>query len=218
MKVFLSALALLGFAQFSKAQTNEGDTVSTATVTGQRIQVKAGGFYAEPFLSLGREDSSMRSGSIAETSGRVDGGGFGARIGVHALESMFIGVDARYARSRIADSFYESADGNLYNYGPMIGAQMPWYGARAWASYVLGGEFDPRSGRDGFDVRFRDPRGYRVGAGIHYKSASVNLEWQDLVYDTTNIQSLGRMIAEQDSRIDFVTRGFTLSVSFPVDL
>lgn len=203
-----------------KAQTSS-DNVSTATVAGERREIKPGGFYAEPFVTLSRDNSSIRTSEIplaSDTSGRVDGAGLGARLGVHASEIVFLGVDARYQRSRMTDSFYENADGNMYNYGPVIGAQTPWYGVRAWASYVIGGEFDPKAGRSGLDVRFRDPRGYRVGAGLHYLSASINLEYQDLVYDTTQIQSIGRLTANQDSRIDFESRGFVVSLSFPLEL
>ncbi len=219
MKYILVSTMMLLASVTGWAQTSS-DNVSRTTVAGK--PVKPGGFYAEPFVSLSRDDSSIRTSQVpmitGDTSGRVDGAGFGTRLGVHASETVFIGVDARYQRSRIADSFYQSADGNLYNFGPMIGGQMPWYGLRGWAEYVIGGEFDPTAGRNGFDVRFRDPRGYRLGAGLHYLNASVNLEFQDLVYDTTQIQSLGRIQTGDDTRVDFTTRGFIVSLSFPMEL
>jgi len=221
MRKILTALALVVSYSHAALAYNDPTRETKTTMptgTGERVIVEKGGFYAEPFVSLSRDTSSMGTSSLADTSGRIDGFGLGTRLGIHALETVFLGVDARYHRSRMLDSFYQSADGSGFNYGPMIGAQMPWYGLRAWAGYVLGGEFDPRSGNNGLDVRFRDPRGFRVGTGIHFEAASVNLEYQDLVYDTTQVQSTGTVASLDTSRFAFASQGFTLSLSVPLEL
>ena len=219
-KTILIATAFITLVAFNVFA--QDDLTSTTTVTEPTRPIKPGGFFAEPFLTIGRDDSSLKttqnSPMANDTSGNTDSAGVGARVGVHASQMVFLGVDGRYQRARLADSFYQAADGNLYNYGPFIGAQMPWYGVRAWAEYVLGGEFDPKPGINGFDTRFRDPRGYRVGAGIHYLEVSLNLEYQDLVYDTTQIQSIGRLPVASDSQLNFESKGFIVSLSFPIEM
>ena len=52
------------------------------------------------------------------------------------------------------DSFYQTADADVYNYGPTLGVQMPFAGLRLMGTYVLGGAFDPAAGAYGIDLKF----------------------------------------------------------------
>ena len=82
--------------------------------------------------------------------------------------------------------------------------------------YVV--EMDPEAGIDGLDLKFKDARGYRVGGGVHFAALAVNLEYEDLTYQNTDIQSYGILNATGSSDVDMTQRGTVVSLSFPFEL
>jgi hypothetical protein len=73
----------------------------------------------------------------------------------------------------------------------VVGLQLPTdLNIRVWYTYVMGGQLDPEKS-DGFDVKYEDANGHRVGAGIAYKALSFNIEYQDITYDKTRLESVG---------------------------
>lgn len=211
----------LTFAQTTSEQNSETTTTTTKTEeTGPARN--AAGLFVEPMLLGSVSDTEIKTSQLPiitdDTSGRLETAGLGMRLGGHIGEVVFLAADARYNRSRFTDSFYNSADSAGYNYGATLGVQTPFAGVRVWGTQVLGGEMDPAAGNSGLDVKFQGARGYRVGAGLHFAALALSLEYEDLTYGNTNIQSLGSLTANQDVDVDFTQRGTILSLSFPVEL
>ncbi len=218
-------LALTGFA----AQAQEEETVTTTTTERTETEqyddspeISRGGLMIEPILSVSREDSTIKTSQLPvitdDSSGTIEGVGAGLRLGVHASEVFFLGVDGRYSRMRFNDSFYEASEGDMYNVGPSVVLQMPVFGLRAWGTYVMAGQFDPESGVQGLDVKFTEAEGYRLGLGVRFKAVSVNLEYQNLRFDKTEIESFGSLGVNSAANVDFENQGYSLSLSFPVEL
>ena len=147
----------------------------------------------------------------------LDANGFGiaGRLGFHINESFWIAIDGRYSMPGIDDSNY-TAPAVSTNYGPAIGIQMPNFGLRLWGVYVLGGEMDPEA--DGsLDVKFEEASGYRIGVGINLSIVSLNLEYQDLKYDTMKLEKIGPF--SPGTSFDSVNgdlKSWIASVSFPL--
>jgi hypothetical protein len=154
----------------------------------------------------------------ADNTGTSRGFGLDLKLGGHIGEMFFLGVDGRYERSQLNDSSYSSANTNVYNWGPVAGFQAPFYGLRVWGTYIVDGIADPDAGARGVDLKFKDPFGWRVGAGVRFAAVSVNVEYEDLTYRTTEIQSLGDVGVGRDTGIDYAQRGYGLSLSFPIQL
>lgn len=228
MKIFTRAsLALLMFfgiySQQAKSQTTES---TETTVTTQRERdpfLSPGGFFLEPFLDYETADTKIISSQIlpgvtSDTSGTNQGFGIGTRLGGHVWESFWLAADVRYSRTALADSFYGSADADNFSYGPTLGVQTPWVGIRVYGTYILGGFSDPSEGNMGMNLRFKDLRGYRIGAGVHLAAVSVNLEYHDQKFKTTELQSIGSVALRAPTSIDTTGTGYTLSVGFPLEL
>lgn len=180
----------------------------------------AGPFF-EPLVTYEKLDTKVNyPAPFNDSKGESDGYGIGARIGVHLYESLFLGLDGRYAQTEYnANSGDYVADTNQYNYGPVLGVQLPTpISLRVWGGYIVDGEFDPGRAND-TDLRFEDASGYRVGAGLGIAMLSLNLEYQKIKYDKAILESAGPF--DPNERFDDVSMdadGYLLSISFPVSL
>lgn len=219
--IFLT-LTLAALGSIAEAQDTITTTTTSETTESEDRRISPGGLFLEPILMASSASSSIKTSQLAavsdDTSGTVRGLGLGLRFGVHISEIIFLAADGRYQRAEFTDSFYNSSTGDAYNYGPTLGVQMPVAGLRAWGGYVLGGEYNPGAGVQGLDLKFRNARGYRLGAGIHIASISANLEYENLVYDNTDIESFGSLAVNDQTNVDFSTEAVALSLSFPVEL
>lgn len=220
--LFVSLLLGVGpvFAQDGTYTETETTVTETTDTTANRPVER--GLFLEPMLTYTREESSIEATNTAnfggDQSADANGIGVGLRVGGHVGESFFLGLDGRYSRLELSDSAYGNAEGDSYNIGPVVGLQMPTLlGLRVWGTYVLAGEFDPETGNGGLNVRFEQPEGWRVGAGIKLASMSLNVEYQDLSFDRTDIQSLGT-VGTAATDVDFDLDGYTFSLSFPLEL
>lgn len=195
-------------------------TTSQYTETDEKPRISKGGFYIEPMVSAIREDSTLNSTGLGgNTSGTTEGYGVGLRLGGHVSEVLFLGVDGRYAKMQQSDAFYDKKSSNVYNVAPMIGLQTPLWGIRVLAGYVLLGENGPDANSQGVKLRFTEPRGWRLGAGLHAGPVGINLEYQDLKYNKADILASGNLASTANvSGIDESTKGYALSLSFPVEL
>lgn len=203
------------------ASSQESKTItSQISETDDKSRILKGGFYIEPMLSAIREDSTLSSTDLgANTSGTTEGYGIGLRLGGHVSEVLFLGVDGRYSKMKQSDSFYDKNSSNVYNLAPMIGLQTPLWGIRILAGYVVLGENSQDANRQGVKLKFTEPNGWRVGAGIHAGPVGINLEYQDLKYNKADVQSLGSVATNVNvNGIDESTKGYALSLSFPVSL
>lgn len=207
-------------ASDSASMQESKTTTSQYSESDEKPRISKGGFYIEPMISAIREDSTLNSAAIGgNTSGTTEGYGVGLRLGGHVSEVLFLGVDGRYAKMKQSDSFYDNNSANIYNVAPMIGLQTPLWGVRILAGYVLLGENSPDANRQGVKLKFTEPRGWRVGAGLHAGPVGINLEYQDLKYNKADVQALGSVASNVNiTGIDESTKGYSLSLSFPVEM
>lgn len=218
-KIALSLLSVI--ASVSVAHAQQGSS-SGAYKTDEDRRVSNSGLFIEPMILASREDSEIKTSQLPvindDTSGRIEGAGLGLRLGGHVADVLFLAADARYNRSTFQDSFYQNATSTASNLGATLGVQTPLFGIRLWGTSVLAGEMDPEAGIDGLDLKFKDARGYRVGGGVHFAALAVNLEYEDLTYQNTDIQSYGILNATGSSDVDMTQRGTVVSLSFPFEL
>jgi hypothetical protein len=199
--------------------TSEETTSRTYHEEMGKHERKAAGFYIEPGIFGAREDADIKSAAITgDQTGSSNGFGADLRLGGHLGEVFFLGADGRYERSRLEDTGYGNQDVNAWNWGPTAGLQAPWAGMRVWGTYVVDGNYDPDAGSNGTDLKFKDPYGWRAGVGFRLSAVSLNVEYEDLTYRTTDIQSLGNVPAGTSTNADFAQRGYAVSLSFPIDL
>lgn len=198
------AFALIGFSFAAQAEN-----------------LKPGGLFIEPMLTYQKADTkqnwSQTFGGLKDATGHMDGLGLGMRLGGHVSEIVFLGADLRYSMLKMESSDVGKADAYGYNYGAVLGAQMPWYGLRLWGTYVIGGAFDPKKTDKGADVKLDDQRGYRLGAGIKLASVSLNIEYEDTSYSKASVQDAGGFsLLNKD--FDTTQKAWIASVSFPIAL
>jgi hypothetical protein len=196
--------------------------LATVLVGAPAFADDGGGLFVEPMVTLGRDTADIKTSSIPlfdDTNGTVSSYGVGAKLGMHINDVFFAGLDGRFNRSKMSDSSYGSPTGNGYNVGVTAGVQMPVVGLRVFGTYVPFGGFDPEAGNQGVDLKFKKAKGFRVGAGFRVAMVSLNLEYQVLKYDQTEVQSIGSSGAiNGTTNVDYETKGWVASVSFPLDL
>lgn len=202
------AACFMGFALLSVFNMNHA------------FAIDKGGIFLEPMLTYetGKDGSINYPSPVNSSESDVNGFGAGVRLGLHIFESAFIGVDGRYSMPKFDDtSLNQDTDAKSWNYGPMIGLQMPFLvGLRAWAGWVLGGELDPDRDQ-GVDQNFKSAGGWRIGAGLKVAFASLNLEYQSITYDETDINQVGVFATDfSTDNIEFENKSWVLSVSFPM--
>lgn len=183
-------------------------------------QTSPGGAFIEPSITYDMgSTSSNYPAPLASSSGRSDGLGLGARLGMHVDETFFLGLDLRYSRPQFQDSSVNyNAKATSTNWGPVIGAQMPSLGIRAWGSYIADGELNPEQSGN-FDVKLMNSRGYRLGAGFRVAAVSFDLEYQQVKYDRMNLEQVGPFATNADfSNVNLENRAWIAGVSFPFEL
>ena len=175
------------------------------------------GFFLEPMITYQnfKADIEYPNTFLSDSSGDVKGTGFGLRLGGHVVDTLFLAADLRYAQPKYQDSNFE-ADAKQSNYGVVLGLQMPILGLRIWGSYIADGVLDPKED-NGVDLKFKEAKGHRLGAGFHVAMFSINVEYQNLKYDSTELEKLGPFtdVNAQD-RIELTESGYVASVSFPI--
>ena len=178
-----------------------------------------GGLFVEPSITYEASSTAKVDwpSPLSSSAGSVLGLGIGARLGVHLADIFFVGADARYSQPKFKDSDNSfEADSASLNYGVVAGLQTPVAGLRVWGGYVLGGEIDPKED-NGFNFKFKEATGYRVGAGLYVAVVSVNLEYQSLKYNTAELQDAGAFTGNLDNTT-MTNDAYVLSVSFPIAL
>lgn len=177
------------------------------------------GLFVEPLVTY--EGSSKTEldwpTPFQSSTGSVEGLGVGARLGGHINEIFLVAADVRYSKPQFKNSANNiDVASNQHNHGVMVGAQTPFLGIRITGSYILGGELDPDAGNN-VNAKFTEGTGYRVGAGMHFAFVSVNLEYQDMKYNKTTLESVGPF-AGPDLDYDLTNKSYILSVGFPIEL
>ena len=175
------------------------------------------GFFLEPMVTYQdlKADIEYPNTFLSDSSGEIKGPGLGLRAGGHVLDTLFLAADVRYAQPKYKDSNFES-EAKAMNYGVVLGLQMPIAGLRLWATYIVDGNLDPKEDNS-VDLKFKEAKGQRFGAGLHVAMFSVNIEYQNVKYDSTELEKIGPFanVNAQDS-IELTEKGYVASVSFPI--
>lgn len=177
-----------------------------------------GGLFLEPAITWesGSSDLDLPS-PFSNSEADLDGFGVGMRLGFHAMESFFIGVDGRYSFLKFEENkLGMDTDAKSWNIGPVVGLQMPTdLGIRVWAGYIAAGEVDPDKDRE-LDIKFKSGSGFRVGGGLKLALVSLNVEYQKIKYDKTELESIGIFDPGSESKqTDLDNESIVLSVSMP---
>lgn len=177
------------------------------------------GLFVEPMLTYERGKADLDLPTPFNSSdSTVNGFGLGLRLGLHVYESVFVGIDGRYSRPKYKnDDTRVDRLANSYNFGPIVGIQMPTpIAARVWGSYIMGGEMDVAQDGD-VDYKFKKGEGYRIGGGIKLAAVSLNLEYQDIKYDETELSDAS-IFSGTTSNAQQTNQSVIFSVSFPISI
>jgi len=178
------------------------------------------GLFFEPGVTYENLQGSVNYPSPwTSSTGKLEGFGLVAKLGLHVNDILFVALDGRYSRPNYTDNNNNyKATASSDNFGPVVGIQMPYAGLRLWGEYVAVGEVDPGSNNN-TQVKFSDGKGYRVGAGIHLFAVSLNLEYQNVKYDHANLEQLGPFNPGTNfNNVDSQSNGWIASVTFPIEL
>ena len=181
----------------------------------------SGGFFLEPMVTYEKGEGDLNfPAPFSNDETDLNGFGAGLRLGFHILDSLFIGADGRYSMPKFEDkTLNQDTDAKAWNYGPVLGLQMPTaLGIRLWGGYIYDAVVDPDASQ-GVDERFEDGHGWRVGAGIKLGPTSLNAEYQDLTYDTTEIEQAGVFTPGTTfNNVNLDNKTWIFSVSFPMTM
>jgi hypothetical protein len=185
------------------------------------LGAEASGLFVEPMVTYetGSGDINFPA-PVNSSDSKVKGFGVGARAGGQVLDVIFAGVDGRYSIPNLKDtSLNQDIKSKAWNVGPMLGLQMPTaLGLRFWGSWILAGELDPDKDK-GVDEKFKSGNGFRLGGGLRVALISLNVEYQHLKYDETEIQEVGVFTPGfNTNNISLKNNTFIMSVSIPINL
>lgn len=181
-----------------------------------------GGIFIEPMLTYETSSSGTITfpAPINSSDTKVKGFGVGARLGMHAWETVFLALDGRYSMPKLEDTaLNQDTDSKAWNAGPTVGLQMPMLvGLRAWGTWIMAGELDPDADK-GVDEKFKKAKGFRVGAGLRVALVSLNIEYQQIEYDETEIQEVGIFTPGFNTdAIQLENKSVIFSVSMPIGI
>lgn len=177
------------------------------------------GVFLEPIVSYEATSTTIAYPSpLSNSTGSLDGFGLGARVGFHINDILFIAADGRYAKPTFKDSSNNlDSTATEYNYGPVIGLQMPFVGLRLWGGYVMGGELESGESQS-VSAKFSNANGYRLGAGFHIWAFSLNIEYQSIKYGATALDQVGPFSnISAGNNISLDEHAYLASVSFPIE-
>lgn len=179
------------------------------------------GLLLEPIISYDQSDFTVDYPSpLGKTKGEITAPGIGARVGFHIYESLLLGADVRYSKIEFNDSDNNyKVEGEAYNFGPTLVLQLPTQlSLRIWGGYILSGELDPQKS-NGFDVKFGQAQGHRLGVGLMVGTVSLNLEYKNIKYNNVTLESAGGFNSGTSfDSVDLTNTGHTASISFPLTL
>lgn len=203
----MSAIRRLRFAFFFA-------TVSVIAPTTQSAQAD---LFLEPgltFQAISDADISYPA-PFAGADGEMKGIGLMGRIGARFADIFFLAADGRWANLNYQNSLLDSS-GSSFNYGITGGMQMPIAGLRGWAGWIIGGNADPGTSA-GFDGNYKSGSGWRLGAGFYILFVSLNLEYQEITYDSIEVESIGPFApATNLSGVQLKDKAWVLSLSLPL--
>ncbi len=182
-------------------------------------QTSDGGLFLEPSVTYEHGTGKIDFRSIAQPDGDLKGLGLGLRFGGHFNDIVFLALDTAYSEPQFTDQNGDfDYDLKSWLAGITLGAQTPFAGVRVWGSYIPFGEvkLDGRGANDS-NIKYKDPKLYKLGAGLRVAMVSVNLEYLDGEYTTMEVMNAGSLLSG-DYRGNADRESWILSVSFPFSL
>ncbi|MBO9666821.1 MAG: hypothetical protein J7501_08400 [Bdellovibrio sp.] len=170
-------------------------------------------FYLEPGVFYEGGNSTIEwPAPLSDSDGTTKGFGVDLKIGAHfAGDMLFVALDGSYSKPQFENSAnHYKADATSTTYGAIIGIQTPVL-VRAWAGYVFGGTLDPDKD-NGFDVKFEEAKGPKVGVGVKIAIVAINVEYMELTYSKGTIDVAPGVTGNLD---DYKNKVGMLNVSFP---
>ena len=172
----------------------------------------------EPAITYENGDSQITyPPPFSASTGTVNGVGLGGRIGFDMSDIFFFALDGRYSAPKFVDNTVGyDARAIAMNWGPVAGIQMPVLGLRIWGAYIVRAELDPETSGT-IDVNFKDGSGYRLGAGLRFLVVSLNIEYEKLDYETSELERLGPFsLGTSFKNIEMSKKSWIASLSFPI--
>jgi hypothetical protein len=191
-----------------------------ALTSATALASEVAGFWVEPMITYEKNDTKTDfPAPFSNSTGTTEGAGLGARLGFQFADIFFVGIDGRYAKPRYKDSSNNlDADSTKYNYGPMVGVQTPLLGIKVWGQYILDGVLDPEASNN-TNFKYEKAYGTRVGLGVHFVAVSINLEYQDIKYNSATIEQAGPFTSTNaQDNINLHEQGYVVSIGFPIGL
>lgn len=195
--------------------------IAALSFSGSAFALDTGGVFIEPAVTYEKGEGDVNfPAPINSSESDLEGFGLGLRAGFHLLDSVFLGVDGRYSMPKFKDTaINQDTDAKAWNYGPVLGLQMPTaFGLRLWGSYIYDAAVDPDNDNN-VNEKFEDGSGWRAGAGFKLGIASLNVEYQSIEYDTTELEQAGVFTPGTNfTNINLDNQSWILSVSFPMSM
>jgi hypothetical protein len=182
------------------------------------LAADAGGLFVEPYAFYENGTGTLDFGSFGDQDGDLKGWGAGLRFGGHVADIFFIALDGQFSKPEFtSDSGNFDFDLNSWLAGVTVGLQTPVAGLRVWGSYLPLGilKLDGKGSNDA-NIKYKDPKIFKVGAGFYVAAISINLEWMSGKYDTLEIDNAGLITGDYDGNAE--RKSLLLSLSFPLAL
>ncbi|MCB0349473.1 MAG: hypothetical protein KDD37_11605 [Bdellovibrionales bacterium] len=178
----------------------------------------SGGLFVEPYATYESGTAEMNLGTDGDPDGDLEGWGAGLRLGLHAGDIFFVGLDGMYSEPDFKDDSGDSFDFDTKSWllGPVVGLQTPFAGLRIWGAYMLAGEIELDKTDDAFNIAYKDPKIFKLGAGLRIGVVSLNLECLSGTYEKVEVKNAGPFSGTYDSELD--RDSYILSLSFPFSL
>jgi hypothetical protein len=90
-------------------------------------------------------------------------------------------------------------------------------GLRIWGSYIFDGILDPEPS-NGYDVKFKEPKGIKAGVGIKILLISLNFEYADLQYNNSTLEQVAGVNVNTTMDEKLKNKLYIFSVSMPITL
>jgi opacity protein-like surface antigen len=181
------------------------------------------GFFLEPGVTyeLGKTKTNFHdwsSGVLNDSTGEANGLGVVARVGMHINDMFFVALDGRYSMPTFKDSTNNlSSEAEMYSLAPVVGVQMPNIGARFWAGYIAASQLNPKEAGS-YDFKFKDGTGFLIGGGFHVAAVSINLEYKNTKFASTDFERLPLGFTATDTSVKAEDQAWVASVTFPIAL
>jgi hypothetical protein len=181
------------------------------------ISYSASGLFIEPYFAYEKSTAEVDLGPL-QPDGDLEGWGAGIRLGAHVNDVFFAGIDGIYSDLALKDDSDDNNDLDTRSWllGPVVGMQTPYAGVRVWIAYYLLGKIDMDRTDDSYNIGYKDPKIWKLGAGVRAGPVSLNAEYLTGKYTTFEVDNLGPLTGDYDNEAK--REGFLVSVSFPYSL